>query len=147
MAIPLKDRVQQAIDAGYTVGQLAKAAGKNSQAVSHWKSGATLTIKADSALGLARLTGWSADWWVTGKGPREDKAPQRPPMDERTAQLVGAFSELDDEQRTAVYNDVIRMASENLGRKVLAEKFGVTGAVTDERVSKVLPPAPKTVKR
>lgn len=66
----LKERVQHAIDEGFTVGQLSAAAGKSSSAASQWLSGQTKTLKADSAVGLEALTGWNATWWVTGKGER-----------------------------------------------------------------------------
>lgn len=66
----LKERTEFAISNGFTVGQLAKAAGCSSSAVSQWKSGGTRDLKADSALGLAKLTGWSAEWWISGKEPK-----------------------------------------------------------------------------
>jgi hypothetical protein len=71
----LKDRTQQAIDAGHSRADLARAAGVESAAVSHWLAERTKTLKAKSTLGLSRLTGWSAEWWATGKGPREIAAP------------------------------------------------------------------------
>lgn len=69
MARLLKDRVALAIDAGWSVGDLAAAAGTTSSAVSQWKSGATTEIKAKSAHGLERLTGWRSEWWSSGKLP------------------------------------------------------------------------------
>jgi hypothetical protein len=66
----LKQRTEEAIAEGFTVGQLAAAAGKTSAAASLWLSGATKTIKADTAIGLEKLTGWRWEWWVTGKGER-----------------------------------------------------------------------------
>lgn len=66
----LKQRTEEAIEAGFTVGQLSAAAGKSSSAASQWLSGGTKTLKADSAAGLASLTGWSAEWWATGKGSK-----------------------------------------------------------------------------
>lgn len=67
----LKQRTEEALESGFTVGQLAKAAGKTSSAVSQWLNGATKAIKAESAIGLQALTGWAATWWATGKGPKE----------------------------------------------------------------------------
>lgn len=66
----LRERTQHAIDEGFTVGDMARATGKSSSAVSQWKSGDTKELKADSAAGLEELTGWNAQWWATGKGPR-----------------------------------------------------------------------------
>lgn len=66
----LAQRTQEAIDAGFTVGELAAAAKKSSSAVSQWLNGTTKSIKADSAIGLEKKTGWNAEWWITGKGDR-----------------------------------------------------------------------------
>ena len=71
----LQQRTQEALDAGHSVGDLARAAGKTSAAVSQWLSGNTKTLKADSAVGLELLTGWSATWWATGKGNRDAMRP------------------------------------------------------------------------
>lgn len=67
----LQQRAREAVDAGFTNGQLAKAAGVSSGAVSQWLSGNTRSLRADSAVGLEKLTGWSASWWATGKLPKE----------------------------------------------------------------------------
>ena len=66
----LEDRTKMAIDAGHKPAQLARAAGVDDAAVAHWKAGRTKTLKAKSALGLAKLTGWSAQWWLDGTGPK-----------------------------------------------------------------------------
>lgn len=66
----LKQRTEEALAEGFTVGQLAKAAGKTSSAVSQWLNGSTKAIKAESAIGLQALTGWAATWWATGKGSK-----------------------------------------------------------------------------
>ena len=71
MTTTLQERVQQALDAGFTVSQLAKAAGVTNSAASQWLSGLTKSLKAPSAIGLAQLTNWHATWWTTGLGPRE----------------------------------------------------------------------------
>lgn len=66
----LKQRTEEALAEGFTVGQLAKAAGKTSSAVSQWLNGSTKNIKAESAIGLQALTGWASTWWATGKGSK-----------------------------------------------------------------------------
>jgi transcriptional regulator with XRE-family HTH domain len=73
--IPLKKRAQAAVDAGFLKSQLAKAAGVSPSAVSQWLSGETVDLKAKSAAGLAALTGWSANWWANGIGPRDAATP------------------------------------------------------------------------
>lgn len=69
--MPLKDRIQELVDAGYKATELAKAAGKSRAAVSHWLKGTTLEIKSDSAAGLQALTGYNSIWISTGKGPKK----------------------------------------------------------------------------
>lgn len=76
----LKQRTLEAIDAGHTVGDLARAAGVSSAAASLWKSGSTKELKAQTAAKLAKLTGWSASWWATGTGPREIANPESRPQ-------------------------------------------------------------------
>lgn len=66
----LKKRVHQAIEAGYKTGEIARAAKVTPSAVSQWLSGNTRSLRAESAVGLQTLTGWSAKWWATGIGPR-----------------------------------------------------------------------------
>lgn len=68
----LQQRIAQAIEAGFTQADLMRATGKSSGAVSFWANGQTRDLKADSAIGLANLTGWNVQWWAEGKGPREN---------------------------------------------------------------------------
>lgn len=71
----LQDRVEIAIAEGFRPSHLAKAAGVSSGAVSQWRSGETMALKLESAIGLAALTGWSVEWWSAGVGPRVRQAP------------------------------------------------------------------------
>lgn len=66
----LQERTLEAIECGHSVAKLADAAKVSSAAVSQWKSGGTKKLKGESAAGLEALTGWSATWWATGKGPK-----------------------------------------------------------------------------
>jgi hypothetical protein len=68
--LTLKQRTEKALEAGFTNAQLAAAAGVTSGAVSQWLT-TTQRLKAESVLGLVRLTGWRAEWWAEGKGPRQ----------------------------------------------------------------------------
>lgn len=74
---PLRDRVRQAEEAGFTQAAMARACKISSSAVAQWKSGDSYALRAPNAVALAKLTGWSASWWATGTGPREaNDAPQ-----------------------------------------------------------------------
>jgi SOS-response transcriptional repressor LexA len=66
----LNTRIQEIVDAGYKKSALARAAGKSPAAVTQWISGETKEIKADSAAGIQAVTGFSAVWIATGKGPK-----------------------------------------------------------------------------
>ena len=97
----LQDRMLIALKAGYTPAVMARAAGVDTAAVSHWSKGRTKSLKAKSALGLATLTGWNAEWWSSGKGPRDAAPPGAPAVDsgtpaymaELTAKLSPALQE------------------------------------------------------
>lgn len=77
--LTLAQRVDDALKAGYKKAALARAAGVSTAAVSHWAQGRTHQVSGKSASGLAKLTGWSADWWLgqtTVKTPsfRQDRS-------------------------------------------------------------------------
>lgn len=67
----LRDRMAIAMKAGHTPAEMARAAKVQSAAVSHWIAGRSKTLKARSAVGLAELTGWNLEWWLSGKGPQQ----------------------------------------------------------------------------
>lgn len=71
MGMALKERIKEILDAGFTSADLARAAGKTPASVTFWLSGATKSIKGDSAAGLEALTGYSASWIATGKGEKK----------------------------------------------------------------------------
>lgn len=93
----LKDRIQELVNAGYKKSELAQAAGKTAAAVTHWLNGETQEIKSSSAIGLQSLTGFSAVWISSGKGPKKMAAndPERFAIDPekyRLAWVVGRGS-------------------------------------------------------
>ena len=92
----LKDRIQELVDAGHKKSQLAKAAGKSPASVTHWLNGETHEIKSDSAAGLQALTGFSAVWIATGKGPKYLTGHQKSePAPSASAQATDAHRNLD----------------------------------------------------
>ena len=66
----LSNRIQEIVAAGYKKAEVARAAGKSPAAVTQWISGETKEIKADSAAGIQKVTGFSAVWIATGQGPK-----------------------------------------------------------------------------
>lgn len=79
LMLSLAQRTRQALDAGFTNGDLAKAAGVSTGAVSQWLT-TTKTLKATSATGLSVLTGWNVKWWASGTGPRETPTRMAQPL-------------------------------------------------------------------
>lgn len=77
----LQQRVEEAVAVGFQLADLARAAGVDHAAVSHWHKGRTKSLRAKSALGLAEYTGRSAAWWAQGKtaGAGDWKHPQHAP--------------------------------------------------------------------
>lgn len=105
----LEERTNAAIKAGYKLSQLAKAAGVDDAAAAHWKAGRTKTLKARSALGLAKLTGWSAQWWLDGTGP---KIAAQPPSIKGGSSVeylaeVGAQLPLEDLERLIAVGEML----------------------------------------
>ena len=62
--LTLQQRVEEALKAGHKKAELARAAGVQAASVSHWVQGRTLQVSGESAVGLAKLTGWSPEWWL-----------------------------------------------------------------------------------
>lgn len=50
--------------------ELARLVGVTKQAVSHWETGRTKDIRNATFAKIAEVTGYSARWLATGKGPR-----------------------------------------------------------------------------
>lgn len=71
-AMSLQTRIQEILDAtGLTRAQLARAAGVTPAAVTQWLAGGSKEIKGPNAAGLEGITGYSAAWIATGKGPKK----------------------------------------------------------------------------
>lgn len=145
MALTLKARTQMAIDAGHSVGALAKAAGVSSASASHWLAGRTKKIKAESAIGLETLTKWSAQWWITGKGPQKITVPPGEPAsapipadDPLLARFLNAYGELEVKQREKLVEAAETMAAEKLGRELLSNRMGMRklAPAPDHKVSR-----------
>ena len=97
----LIQRLQQTIDeSGLTVHAVGKLAGMTQGHLAHILSGRRQTITAETLLGLSRALDVSADWLLTGEGPRRRQlAPPAPsilssePVAEKAAQRAAALLE------------------------------------------------------
>lgn len=79
----LSSRIQEIVAAGYKKAAIARAAGKSAGAVTQWISGETKEIKADSAAGIQKVTGFNAVWIATGQGPKMADNKNISPANER----------------------------------------------------------------
>lgn len=67
----LAERIKEAMEgASLRPADLARATKKTSGAVAMWLGGGIKSLKAESAAALEAVTGYSADWIVTGKLPK-----------------------------------------------------------------------------
>ena len=71
----LAERIIEArLEAGITEpAEMARRAGVKPAAAYQWESGATKSLKAETAIALAEVLGVSMSWLTTGKGPKHPK--------------------------------------------------------------------------
>lgn len=73
----LADRITQSrARAGMDPSQLARRVGVKPAAVYQWESGATKSLKAETAIALADVLGVDIVWLVTGRAPKAEPAVQ-----------------------------------------------------------------------
>ena len=70
MNTTLSIRIQEIIDAGFTQADLYRAAGVSKGTSNQWIDGKIKSIKLEYAQGIQTLTGFNANWIVTGKGAK-----------------------------------------------------------------------------
>lgn len=73
----LAERIQEILGAGFSQAQIYRAAAVSKGTPSQWLNGGISSIKLEYAKGIEKLTGFRADWIVTGELPKrtEDKHP------------------------------------------------------------------------
>jgi transcriptional regulator with XRE-family HTH domain len=71
----LSERVQEALieanENGFNIASVAEACGVTVQAVYQWRDGATKVIEGDKLVELAEVSGYTARWIATEKGPKK----------------------------------------------------------------------------
>lgn len=70
----LSNRILEIIAAGFTQSELSRAAGVTKGTSNQWIDGKIKSIKLEYAQGIQALTGFSANWIVTGKGDKKETA-------------------------------------------------------------------------
>ncbi len=114
----LKDRIKEAMEsAGLKHAELARATGKTNAAVTQWLDGSTKSLKADTATRMEQATGYSAEWLVTGKGPKKRQAPKDVgavlhAITEDEWQFLEDFRRLTDQDRARYASEIAARAKE-----------------------------------
>jgi transcriptional regulator with XRE-family HTH domain len=70
MNTTLAIRIQEIIDAGFSQADLYRAAGVSKGTANQWLDGRIKSIKLEYAQGIQTMTGFNANWIVTGKGEK-----------------------------------------------------------------------------
>lgn len=117
----LAERIQEIIAAGHTQIELARAADVTKGTANQWLDGGIKSIKLEYAQGIERLTGYSAEWLVTGKGekkatgiravaPLQASVDKKPNMDD-VIELLALFDQASAEGRKTIL-DLARSAAD-----------------------------------
>lgn len=67
----LATRIEEIISSGFTQTELGRAAGVSKGTPTQWRNGNINSIKLEYAQGIEALTGFNANWIVTGRGPKK----------------------------------------------------------------------------
>ena len=107
----LKDRIREAMDgAGLKKLQFANKMGKSSGAVTQWLQGTTKALKAETASKMEQVTGYRADWIVTGKGEKKAGGPRPiitdPQFSPEATVLAGWLDMPPADQRLSALNEL-----------------------------------------
>jgi SOS-response transcriptional repressor LexA len=87
----LSDRIAEALESsGLTKAELARATGTTGASVTHWLSGKTQHLKAETAMLMEQATGHSAKWLISGTGPKLVSAIQTKRLDRRVPVISNA---------------------------------------------------------
>ena len=108
----LKDRIREAMESAKLKPlQLANSCGVSSGAVTHWLNGATKALKAETANRMQQVTGYNANWIITGLGERMASAGAAPipyfgptPLGRELALLFDMIPEGDHLMRAKAYS-------------------------------------------
>jgi transcriptional regulator with XRE-family HTH domain len=87
--------------------EFAKELGIGRAAISKIESNMTKTINLDTALAIQNLTGVSAYWIRTGKGPMEHSSLK----DEQIARIAAKLADLPDDAKDKIESDIDYIAS------------------------------------
>ncbi|NKI94736.1 S24 family peptidase [Rhizobacter sp. SG703] len=121
----LAERIKEAMEgASLRPADLARATKKTSGAVTMWLGGGIKSLKAESAAALEAVTGYSAEWIVTGKLPKK-----RPQTGITEAAFNRVMWDIVDEGNTAeddLHNSKVRVpvvATVQMGEEGLYEEL------------------------
>jgi hypothetical protein len=108
----LIDRIQEIIDSGFSQADLYRAAGVTKGTSNQWLDGKIKSIKLEYAQGIQTLTGFNANWIVTGKGSKKINDAQISHLHHPDIQAVIAIMEGTDDRGKAQIKEAALMAAE-----------------------------------
>lgn len=114
------ERIREARTANRLSQQrLADLLGVTKAAISQWENSATKQIKYENLIALEKITGFSAQWLSTGRGPRlvtdgRGTAVNEPPSEYAYRKLLDAVSQADLARYStdSIVQSIITLANE-----------------------------------
>lgn len=139
----LMNRIQEIIDSGFSQADLHRAAGVTKGTSNQWLDGKIKSIKLEYAQGIQTLTGFNANWIVTGKGSKKINDVQISHVHHPDIQAVIAIMEgTDDDGKTLIRIKAQEIASE---RKSFLSRIFSTPSIPTESAH-FQPPVPSRKK-
>ena len=136
----LADRLRRALAEATpprTQAELARACGLKGPSVSNWATGATQTLKAESAILAADFLGVRPRWLIDGIGPMRHAAPSSAPPSPAAPTLADALERLGIELVRDMPDEVREDVADALHKLAMRR-----GAERDQRVVEQLLTAP-----
>ena len=91
---------------GWSKRQLASMVGVTPTAVGQWERGNTKNLKNEFLFKLERATGYSAKWFVTGRGPKMAGET----LSEDALVLIDCIMQMNEADRLMVEQMILRLA-------------------------------------
>lgn len=118
----MNERVTLAIrTSGLSASEVGRRLGVSPEAVPQWMNGPTKNLRMKYLFGLAKLTGFQAEWLGTGEGPqRQSKG------DPREDEVMAMYRHCDERGKAAVFR--VAEAESSYGVQQNANRSGPSSA-------------------
>lgn len=106
----LSERLQEAIEAsGKSKAEIARACNITQASINHWMTGKTRSLRAETALALEQITGFSAVWLTSGRGPKlAEHTSQEPRQTTEMRSLEKVLQAIPEGKRLVAYQDALQ---------------------------------------